>query len=91
MLERGPWAGGLEEVGCGSVIKVERGSQLPRRGPQESGGREGAQAQPEEGAVMDRAGGKQIVSGWPSNRSREGRQWENSSYVMGNDYGQSSD
>lgn len=57
MLERGLWAEVVEEVGCGSVIKVERGLQLPCGGPQESGRRAGAEAGPEEGTVMDRVGG----------------------------------
>lgn len=52
-------------MGCGSVIKAERGLQLPHGGPRDSGQQAGAEAQPKEGAVMDRVGGEQIVSAWP--------------------------
>lgn len=54
-------------MGCGSVIKVERALQLPRPGPQEPGQRVGAEAWPQDGAMMDRVGGEHIVSAWPGN------------------------
>lgn len=61
------WAEGVQGVGCGSVIKVERALQLPRPGPQEPGQRVGAEAWPQDGAMMDRVGGEHIVSAWPGN------------------------
>ena len=59
--------------GLRSVIKGERGLQLPHWEPQESDQRAGAEAQPKEGAVMDRVGGEQIVSARLSNWSRGGQ------------------
>lgn len=67
VLERGLRAERVEEVGCGSVIKVQRGWQLPCRGPWESGRRVGAEAGSEKGTVMDRVGREHILSAWLGN------------------------
>lgn len=57
----------MEAAPCGSVIKVKRDLQLSHGGPQESSQQAGTEPRPKEGAVMDRVGGEQIVSAWPSN------------------------
>lgn len=57
----------MEAARCGSVIKVKRDLQLSHGGPQESSQQAGTEPRRKEGAVMDRVGGEQIVSAWPSN------------------------